>query len=717
MMRPRDVVHFTFEGGEADPQYERRADADLWALTAKRMRDVRLTNGGGFTRRPGTARVYDLTGTGRGFEFVSRAGTKRLLIFRDGVVKVFTTAEALDATVTATVITAAYLQTMQITQFDDTIIVTSRGFHPQQLVWTEATLSFASSANFEFVTRSDDSRGWPYYRFRDTRGETITPSAVTGAGITLQASADVFNASHVGVRFQLLGREVEVTAFTDANTVTATVKQELYPTRKLTIGSSKGFAVGQIVQDSVGDIEMEVVSIVDATHIEVILMDTFTDPSTTDNKVLGPNGSTALTAVGAAAAIGATIQWKEQLISAYRGYPGGVLAHKDRLIFCDFPGAPEIHAMSVIGFYDDFDTGTALDDEAIIDGPGDAKGRRVRFCVSAEQLLTLTEAGSYYVGEGPSTPLTPGNVEFLQIGPESIGDCNPVKTAEGVIFNEKNADRLMVLNATGQLRRAWGATELSSVSSEILISPTRLLLVDGSDLGPERYIFAVNSDGTLCVIHYRRDSELTGATLWSLADADIVDVFSFDNSVYAVVSWGSSYWLERFDNDRLLDHSVLFSNVSPATPTSASFISKSNAALVWRKTVSSESRRADLGNLYTTTSGGVFTGAPTASRDYEAGWRFEPEVVPWPPIDPITGPSEHQRIARASIDVLRSGSFYAMDQLFSPYRAVDDVTEPPPLRTGWRERKYSGRKRDFDFTISQVEAAPLTVRTVTLKVR
>lgn len=716
MRRPRDVVHYTFEGGEADPQYERRADADLWAITAKRMRNVRLTNGGGFARRPGLARTIGLSGTARLWPFTSRAGSKRLLAFRNGSTDVITTAEAIGATVTSTSITSGYLQTMQIAQFDDKIIVASRGFHPQVLEWTEGSTSFAAAANYSFLTRSDTSRGWPYYRFRETRGITLTPSARTGAGVTLTASAAAFNASHVGVRFTLLGREVEVTGYTSPTVVTVTVKQELYPTRRITVGSTQGFSAGQIVQDSVGDIEMEVASVVSSTQLDVILMDTFTDPGVTSNTLLGPNGDTTLTAVGAAGSEGATIQWKEQLISAYRGYPGGVCVHKDRLIFSDFPAAPELHGMSVIGFYDDFDTGTGLDDEAIVDGPGDAKGKRVRWCVSAEQLVSLTEAGSYYVGEGPNTPLTPSNVEWLRIGPEPAGDCNPIVTAEGVIFREDNADRLMVLTPTGQIRRAWGATELASVASEIFITPTRLLLVDGSDIGPERYIMAVNSDGTLCVIHYRRDSELTGATHWSTESGTFVDVALFNNSVYAVVNRAGSYRLERFDNDRLLDNSVLFSNVSPATPTNAAFVSRSSVALVWRKTASGESRRVDLGSTYTGTVGGVLTGAPTASRDYEGGTRFTPEVIPWPPIDPMTGPSEHQRIARASIDVLRSGSFYAMGQLFTPYRAVDDVTEPPPLRTGWRQRKYSGRKRDFDFSLTQVEAAPLTVRTMTLKV-
>lgn len=715
MRRPRNVVQYTFEGGEADPEFERRADADLWGLTAKRMRNVRLTYGGGFKRRPGLARVLALTGNSRLVPFLSRAGTERLLAFRDGQIDVINAAGTVLSTINPSGIAAAYLHTMQIDQYDDRLIIVSRGFFPRELTWDEATATFTID-EFEFETRTDSSRGWPYYRFRETRGYTIAPSALTGS-ITLQASGPVFNAAHVGVRFLLLNREVEITAVTDSDTATATVIQELYPTRRLTVGSTKGFAAGQVVQDSVGDIEMEVASVVSTTQLDVILMDTFTDPSVSSNNLLGPAGATPLTAVGAPSAQGGTVQWKEQLISAYRGYPASVRAHKDRLNISDFAGAPELHAMSLIGTPEDFDTGDGLDDEAIIEGPGDAKGKRVLHMVSMEQLISLTEAGSYYIGEGPGTPLTPGNIEFLPIGPEKATACNPIKTAEGVVFAEADADRLMLLTATGQLRRAWSATELLGASSDLFNSPSRLLLVDGSDLGPERYILAVNDDGTICCVHYRRDSELAGPCLWSTEGGSFVDLCMWQGSVHAVVNRGGSYTLERFDNDRLLDNSILLSHPGTTTPTSATLASRQDIALVWRKTVDGQARRVDLGELYDCTAGGVITGSPTAARDYEAGNRFPVLVQPWPPIDPEFGPSEHQRVAGASIDILDSGIFYANGQKLSPYRAADDISEPPPLRTGWRKKKYMGRKRDWDFAITQVEAAPLTLRALTLEVR
>lgn len=712
MSRPRNVIQYSFEGGEADPQYERRADADLWLVTARRMRNVRLTNGGGFQRRPGLRRVLALAGAARLKEFISRAGVRRFLAFRDaGDVDVITPAGAIEATVLTGDWAAADLATMQFADDTDRIIVTHRSFPPQELKWSGTAFT---AADLAFDTRQDGSKGHPYWRFSETKGITMNVSALSGAGITVTMDANVFVAGHVGVRFRRFGRELQITAVTNGTTATATATHPLYPTRRLTVGSSSPFAVGDQCQSSVDDINMEIAAIVDATHVDVNLTDGFTDPSTASNNLLGPNGSTSITAVAATASL-PTVQWDEQLMSAVRGYAGGCAYHKGRLTLLDFPGAPEIVAWSVLREPGDFDTGDGLDDEAIIDGPGDIVGRRARYGLSSEQFLLLTEAGSYYVGEGPNTPVTPTTVEFLLIGPEPAGDCNPVMATEGAVFVEPQGERMMLLAPSGQLRRAWQATEMLALASELLTAPVRLALYDGGALGPERYLFALNGDGSLLAVHYRRDTTLMGPCLWTTEGGSFVDVARFDDEVWVVVNRGGAYTLEAFDRDRLLDNSVVIDNPAATTPTDPSWANRT-VALVWRETAGGENRRADIGE-FAGNGAGALTGAPTAARQYEGGTRFFPHAELWPPIDPQAGPSEHQRVAYVALDILRSGLCYVAGRRLSPYRASDDISKPPPLRTGWRKKKLLGRKRDSLTPITQIEAAPLEVRAVTLGVR
>lgn len=726
MARKRNVAHFTFEAGQADPQYGRRADADLWLLSAQELKNCRLVNGGGFRRRPGLARIGGVGGACRLMPFAGRNGIKRRLALRSGALDVYLTNRTLEATVTAGVPwLESALQALQWCAENDRIFVTSHEFAPQVITWDG--ISAFTVADLEFYTRLDGSIGQPYWRFAETRGVTIVPSDVTaGLNIDLVADGPVFVAGHVGKRFRLFGREMEITAVTDSTHADADVIQTLYPTHRLTVASTAPFAVGEQCLSSVDDIEMEVTAIVSSTLIDVNLTGGFTTPTTASNTLIGPNGATSISGVSVAITPAGSVQWDEQMISDVRGYPGGCGYHKGRLVLLDFPQAPEIHALSVLREPTLFDTGEGDDADAIIDGPGDAVGRSARHVVSSEQLVSITDVGSYYVGEGPNTPVTATTVEFLRIGPEPATTCNPILASEGIIFAEGQGNRLMLLAPTGQLRRVWGATEILAIASELLDDPVRLLLVDGSNLGPERYLLAVNSDGTITCVHYRRDSEIAGATPWE-TEGDFVDVAIMDAEVWACVHRNGAYSLEYFDPDRLLDNSTLHDNAAAAVPTQAAWANRT-VALVWRTAVNvttankdgttrvtAESRRVDIGE-FAATAAGALTGAPTAARSYEGGTRFHVLAKLWSPVDTDSGPSEHLRIASAAVDVLNSGAFYANGQRFTPYRAADDPAQPPPLRTGWRKRKYSGRKRDNQYELSQIEAAPLEVRAVSLRI-
>lgn len=715
MPHPRTNAHYSFEGGETSAALSRRVDDELFITTAKRMRNVRITKAGGFKLRPGLARVASLGGTARLYRFVARDGTVRNLVFLDDVLKVYKTDETLEATLSGNIWATADLATMQISQYNDTIYLASQAFWPQQIVWANGAFTVSDLA---FYTRPDGSKAQPYYRFNNTKSIAITPSAVSGAGINITADASLFAAGYASgsVRFEFNSREIKFSSYVNTTSGKGDVINTLYPTRKLTLGSTTGYTQGDQCTTSVDSVDGEVSYVIDATNLDFLLTEGFTDPGTASNNLTGPNANSNITAVAAGTIRGSTI-WLEQMISSVRGYPGGTVVHKQRLTFYDFPQAPEKHALSVIDTPDDFSLGAQEDDDAIIEGPGSITGKRIRHCLSAEQLLSFSEAGSYYVGEGPNTPLTPTTVEFLLIGPEPIGACNPILAAEGAVYIDAN-DRWLFLAPTGQLRRVWGSSELAAHSNDLLSTPVRLVQVDGCDWGPERYLIAVNSDGTLVVLHYPRgEAKPYGACVWSTTGGTFVDVCLMGTSVWCVVNRSGTYSLERFDPDRLLDNSVVFANVSPATPTNAAFVSRSNVALVWRVTASGEERRVDLGTLYTGTAGGVLTGAPTASRTYEGGTRIVPEVTLHSPIVADDGINELMRISEAAVDILNSGLFYGDGKAFNPYRTVDDLAQPPPLRTGWRKKKWLKRARDAEYSVTQTEAAPLEVRAITLKVR
>lgn len=710
MARRRRAVQYTFEGGEADAQYERRTDSQLWIRTARRLRNVRILNGGPARRRPGTAREAVVSGPVRFRYVVMRNGDKRLLVFRPTAVDVYKPDRSIEQTVTGAPWASGDLSTIQVAYENDNVIITSRSFAPQALA--RSTAGSWSLAALSYDAGPEGSLRQPYFRFSDTRGISLTPSATTGA-ITLTASAAVFVAGHVGTRFRILGREVNVTGFTSSTQVNATVVQTLYPTMEWTVGSTSGFGVGDQVSTTADSVDAEVVAIVSATVLRVIVKDRFTNPTTTSNTVVGPATSSALSAVAAAGVQGATTQWDEQMISSVRGYPNGCLFHRARLYFNDFPAAPEYLAASSLGLYRDFDTGTGLDDDAIIDGIGDAPGRRLRHLISAEQLIALADSGAYYVGDGALSVITPTTIDFLRIGPEAITACNPVIAAEGVIYFEQSAQRVMLLQPQGTVRRSWTTTELADLSPHLISTPSRFCMVDGSNWGPERYAIALNADGSLAVMHFRRGADTVGWGKWT-TDGTFIDIAMFDTEVWVCVLRAGVYTLESFSTDRLTDESVVVTSSAGVAPTNAAWANK-QISLVWRQTAGGQSRRIEVG-LFQGDGAGALTTAPTAAREYEGGRRFPVQIGLWPPSDPELGPGDWMRVSRVSVDVHDAGLYYVDGRPRVPYRASDDITQPPPLRTGWRALRLLGRLRDKSLDVTQVESAPLTVRAVTMDV-
>lgn len=697
--------------GETDEQYSRRIDWEYWIDSLKEGTNIRLKNGGGFKRRPGLARVAALSSTARLVPFVASDGTRRLVILEDEAYRVMKTDETMETTVASGMDwTDAELADLQADAENNDITITHQSFFPQ--VMTRTLAGSWSVADMDYLDGGDGSISQPYYRFPETKGITLTPSAVTGAGIDLTASASVFVAGHVGTRFRLYDREVEIATVTNGTTATCDVEQTLYPTLDITVASSAGFNVGDQVSTDLDELEGEVVSVPDGTSVFVNMIGTYNSPSTAaTNNLVGPTAKSAIASVSTAGSPSGTTQWDEQLISAVRGYPGGNAYHRGRRCLYQFPSAPELFCASAQDVTDDFDLGSALDSDAIQASIGDALGRLIVHAVSTEQLIVLTEVGPYYVGEGPGTPFTPTTIDFLDIGPEPSAMCNPLKTAEGVIYADKDVSRLMILGPTGNVRRSWDTGDLSDLAPHMLGGLARLCFIDGCEWGPERYVAAINSDGELAVMHYRRGEEILGWVNWT-TDGTFIDIALFNNKVYCVVLRDGTYYLERFDEDRLLDSSKLKTSIT-STFTDSEFTSET-LEIVWRKTVSGENRRASLGT-FTANGSGVFTGLEAESRDYEVGRSIEVTVEPYPPIDNSKPFQSAIRLARATLDIVASGYFEINGQPVTPYTDLDDQEELPPLRTQVRRKRLNGRKDNPRCIITQPVAAPLEVRALILE--
>jgi len=212
-----------FTAGEISPLLLGRGDLRAYDNGAKTLTNVFIHPTGGIRRRPGLRHLDTLSGKTRLVTFEFNTEQVYLLAISDLALKVYR-----DDVLVATVVTPwteSQLDQINWVQSADTLLLVHPDVPPKKLTrtsdvaWTLDDWSFVEKDNRVFQ---------PHYKFAGD-DVTLTPSATTGS-ITLTASTAVFEAGYVGVRLRLVNKEVEVTGYTSATQVQASVKETLTST-------------------------------------------------------------------------------------------------------------------------------------------------------------------------------------------------------------------------------------------------------------------------------------------------------------------------------------------------------------------------------------------------------------------------------------------------------------------------------------------------------
>lgn len=215
-----------FTAGEIDQSLTARQDLKAYPAGAKQLRNVAVRAQGSARRRRGLRYLDSLpVDTYQTARWIFDVDEHYLLLFRDGAVDIYDTFNETKATtLTGQKWTAAMIGRLRYTQRGDTMIVCHPDLETQTI--SRTGLSSFTVADFAWETGNSGKRIYqPHHKYA-LPSVTLNPSGTSGS-ITLQASANVFTSDHVGVRFRLVDKEVEVTGYTDANTVTASVKETL----------------------------------------------------------------------------------------------------------------------------------------------------------------------------------------------------------------------------------------------------------------------------------------------------------------------------------------------------------------------------------------------------------------------------------------------------------------------------------------------------------
>ena len=688
----------SFAAGEVAEEYLMRTDLQVRNESCRQFRNAMNAAGGGFRRRWGTLDLAALDGLSRLETYGIGADDARLIVFSNGKFQTRTLAGAVIQSITGCPWTAAELFTMQVAIEDGKIVVTSTEFAPRLLTlasgtWSIAVLGFADGLN--------GTKLQPYWRFAE-RGVSLTPGAFSGSGVTLQTSASFFTADHIGTRLRYTGNEITVTAVTDGDTAAGTVIGTLFPTLTVTVGSSSGFIAGQVVQGDTTQIRGVISGVPSGTSLTVQLLDGYTqfDPV---EPLVGPTAKSTISAIAVAGAPAATIEWDEALISTARGYPNACALHRNRLMMGAFPSAQNVMAASATGDITDFNTGTGLETDAIIERVGRESSIGLRHFGSTEQLLLLTEAGVYYVPEQVGAPLSPTNFELLKIGPEAAAAPQPLLVSEGLIFAEQGSGRAMICIPTGNVRRSWEIADLSELAFHLMGTPVEMELL-AANTQTDRLVLVLKDDGDLAVLTYRRNQTFSAWGLWSTTGSWRSLVVA-NGVLYAVaertLDGVTAFRLEKFDSGAWADGMKSLATLATAfTPYADT-------------TVGAWDGPSKIGT-FTMNSSGVIQGVDDSYSAIRIGFDFPLTVEGPPPVDQQMGLRPNYKITRVDVDVIGGVGFKGNGRDPSGWSGeIGGATVP---QTGVRRFRPLGRAKYPTFTIQQDIGGPLEIRSITMEV-
>jgi len=715
-LRSQIIRQRDFSAGEVVPEAKRRDDLPQVRAASRTLRNWRIESAGNIRERPGRTAQFQQEGR---TETVLMPGEVkyRVSFGYTGATGTIVVRDANGAAVAANSGYAWTLLTVRQISFaviNRDIICCFPGQKPK-LVRRSAAGAW-SFADFTFKTGSRGQPRSPYYRFTETAGITMRPSDRVGA-VTLTFSAAFLSPSHVGVYLRYKGYAILITSYTSPTLCNAQIIEDLPLTQRLTFTSAAGFYVGDTVTGTVTGTVGEVIAVA-ATTIDVVLNST-TYAFTTADTCVGPSAKAGITVV-APIATGASVQWDEQAVSDYRGWPRSCLNDRSRLTFCDLPSLPEGILWSTIGSADDFYVGTDASSAMFEGAPGRA---RVLYMTGGADQYVFTSRGVYYIPISASNPLKPGGIEFRQISSESVGAVQPVANNDAIIYMNAGLTRVMGIIQTGLQARPYAPQDLSEMAYHLIKSPICLATSTGDGSFPERYIYVVNGDGSIAVGRAGADKKFVGWTPWdgngaiewvsSLASETLFTTVYSGNTVRRMV--------ELLDDSADLDGQVTYNSViSTLAPPGGALTGP-----LWMfagMTVDLTDGLKDLGQRVVDNTGALMLlgGDDFSSATITAGLAWTQTYEPFLP-HVAEGPDFEQtmrvrHVRQIAVAVQRSVGFTVGPRTVPRYSWGEDAANQPAAREETFRFRRLKRTVDPRLTLTRDRPGSITINEVSFQV-
>lgn len=556
-----DIVQTDFTGGQINKSMKRRDQLEFVKTGARQMSNWRIEATGTLITRPAKRPVFSVAG-GRN-EYVRMQSTKEFMLSfgvdpnsGHGVIEIF----SLDGLTSVIYSSPGYIWTAStlnliswcVAQFD--IVVCYPGMQPQIARWSPP------NQNWTFLPYSfrviDSQVQEPFYRF-SAPGATMTYFAQTGT-TQLQCSVPYFTPSMVGMNLSIVGQQVTIQGVSDPQNATVTIAYYLPDIAIMAVSDGRPFQVGMVVEGLTNNIKMEL-NQVEPGHTSIIEVGPGTPGLVGSTTIIGvmlsnlvcdlaqflygtgyydssgvyhppdllvsPIGSSQwIEPPSAIRTNGKTVEWTEEFMCPYRGWPSRCSYTSGRLCFYGFPQMQEAILWSAVGANDvcwvdavaaanQPEAGTEPD-SAILEF--EASRPAIVSVLDWGDIFVFTDRGIFEIPVASSgQPLSPGNVVFRRFSNDGVSIITPVSTQDCIVYINAGLNRCSVVRATGSYTRPYVSEDVSESHAPLFTGPVSLAIATGDGPYPERYVYVTMADGSIVVGKFTQNRTLIGWVPWT----------------------------------------------------------------------------------------------------------------------------------------------------------------------------------------------------------
>ncbi len=366
---------------------------------------------------------------------------------------------------------------------------------------------------------------------------TIRPSAQSGVAV-LSASAPLFDAAHVGTRWELRAPTGWHSGEIHREKLVVTLGQEVVSDGKVYRSEGDGECGGnQPIHDlgTASDGKIGFTYLHDGAAIVNL------------TAVTAPGTATA-TVEGYVPSLGATSLWREPAFSGLRGWPGIVFLYEERIGLCSTKAQPDtVHLSAVADYSPDsvsFKPGSGFavvtDSDGVSRTLAGGQTTEILWAVSDERLFLGTDGGIKRVS-GPSLdePITPnpGGAVARPVSTDGANSARPAVLQNAIIFAAADGGRVLDMFMD---RDRDEPRDLTARATHVGASP--IVEFAAIRIG-DKHIFARREDGLLYQLTYDRRENVAGFARQPVGGGGLVESIASlpdakkRDQLWAIVNW------------------------------------------------------------------------------------------------------------------------------------------------------------------------------------